>query len=45
LTWEVKFPSQFFFGGIMSSINGAEVKKICLACEAGAGSSLMVKNG
>ena len=29
----------------MSSINGAEVKKICLACEAGAGSSLMVKNG
>ena len=29
----------------MSSIRGSEVKKICLACEAGAGSSLMVKNG
>ena len=29
----------------MSSIKGSEVKKICLACEAGAGSSLMVKNG
>ena len=28
----------------MSSIKGSEVKKICLACEAGAGSSLMVKN-
>ena len=29
----------------MSSIKGSDVKKICLACEAGAGSSLMVKNG
>jgi len=29
----------------MSSIQASEVKKICLACEAGAGSSLMVKNG
>ena len=29
----------------MISIQGSEVKKICLACEAGAGSSLMVKNG
>ena len=28
----------------MSSIEASEVKKICLACEAGAGSSLMVKN-
>ena len=28
----------------MSSIEAADVKKICLACEAGAGSSLMVKN-
>ena len=28
----------------MSSIEPADVKKICLACEAGAGSSLMVKN-
>ena len=28
----------------MSSIQAADVKKICLACEAGAGSSLMVKN-
>jgi mannitol-specific phosphotransferase system IIBC component len=45
LTWEVKFPSQFFLEEIMSSIMGSEVKKICLACEAGAGSSLMVKNG
>ena len=40
-----KIPKSIFFGGVMSSINGAEVKKICLACEAGAGSSLMVKNG
>ena len=45
MTWEVKFPSQFFLEEIMSSIKGSEVKKICLACEAGAGSSLMVKNG
>ena len=29
----------------MNSIQASEVKKICLACEAGAGSSLMVKNG
>ena len=28
----------------MSSIEASNVKKICLACEAGAGSSLMVKN-
>jgi len=37
--------SIFLFGGKMSSIQASEVKKICLACEAGAGSSLMVKNG
>ena len=29
----------------MISIQAADVKKIFLACEAGAGSSLMVKNG
>jgi len=45
LTWDVKVPGQFFFGGKMNSIQASEVKKICLACEAGAGSSLMVKNG
>ena len=40
-----KTPESIFFGGKMSSIQASEVKKICLACEAGAGSSLMVKNG
>ena len=28
-----------------NSIAAADIKKICLACEAGAGSSVIVKNG
>ena len=44
MAWEETPKPIFFERNTMSSIEAADVKKICLACEAGAGSSLMVKN-